>query len=69
MKKYIVSILSLLLFNSCEEVIELELPEGEPRLVIEAVINKSISAQAEYENYVRLSLTAPFYENNQSCRK
>ena len=55
MKKYIVSILSLLLFNSCEEVIELELPEGEPRLVIEAVINKSISAQAEYENYVRLS--------------
>lgn len=64
MKKYIVSILSLLLFNSCEEVIELELPEGEPRLVIEAVINKSISAQAEYENYVRLSLTAPFYENN-----
>ncbi|GAA4326107.1 hypothetical protein GCM10023115_39450 [Pontixanthobacter gangjinensis] len=61
--KYLsVLILSFALF-SCEEVIDLELEESEPRLVIEASIVWLKGTQGE-EQRIRISETVPFYQED-----
>lgn len=46
---------------SCEDVIDLELPTSEPRLVIDASINWFKGTTGE-EQSIKLSLTAPFFD-------
>lgn len=49
---------------SCEEVIEVDLPEAPPRLVIEAVIEKKLTPEGDLIEdiaEVKLSLTTPFF--------
>jgi hypothetical protein len=48
---------------SCEDVIDLELPTSEPRLVIDASINW-FKGTAGNEQSIKLSLTAPFFDEN-----
>jgi hypothetical protein len=61
MKKIIFLFLLSLCFN-CEDVIDVDLNEAEPRLVIEASINwfKNTSGN---EQSIKLSLSAPFFDN------
>ena len=59
--KKLLYILLLVFTYSCEDVIDLELPTSEPRLVIDASINwlKNTSGN---EQTIKLSLTAPFFD-------
>ena len=50
-----------LLFISCEDVVEVDLPTAEPRLVVEAFINWQEGTDGAYQ-VVRLSTTAGYYE-------
>ena len=61
MKKNILFILVTLLLSSCEEVIEIDLQNSEPKLVIEATIN--VLEDATSTAVVKLSQTAPFFES------
>ncbi|MGB7784940.1 MAG: DUF4249 domain-containing protein [Salinimicrobium sp.] len=49
-------------FFSCEDVVDVELEEAEPRLVIEASLLWDID-DAESEQYVVLTTTAPFFDD------
>lgn len=62
MKKILYVFLAVLLF-ACEDVIDVDLPTVEPRLVIDASINwfKGTSGN---EQSIKLSLTAPFFEED-----
>ncbi|MFT6127509.1 DUF4249 domain-containing protein [Patiriisocius sp. Uisw_017] len=61
--KYIqLIILSALLCISCEDVIEVDLEDSEPRLVIEATIN--VSKDGSSDPMVTLTETAPFFNDN-----
>lgn len=57
----------LLLFSlicfSCEDVIEIDVPTSEPRLVIDASINW-FKGTTGNDQSIKLSLTAPFFENS-----
>lgn len=57
----IVLFISIILF-SCEDVIDVDVPTSEPRLVIDASINwfKETSGN---EQSIKLTLTAPFFDN------
>lgn len=62
MRQFIMMITLALLLTSCEDVIEVDLNDADPRLVIEANIN--IRAEDEYVNSsVKLTTTAPFFDN------
>ncbi len=62
MKQIIMLIACALLLASCEDVIEVDLNDADPRLVIEANIN--IRVEDDYVNgYVKLTTTAPFFDN------
>lgn len=61
MKKFIY-ILLLIFTSSCEDVIDLDLPTSEPKLVIDASINW-VKGTSGNEQSIRLSLTAPFFDN------
>ncbi|MUU76814.1 DUF4249 domain-containing protein [Winogradskyella endarachnes] len=61
MKKNIVIIIFLSLCFTCEDVIDVNLNEVEPRLVIEASINWYKNTTGN-EQSVKLSLSAPFYD-------
>lgn len=50
------------IFTSCEDVIDVELNEGPTRLVVEANIN--ILKNGNSSAMVRLTTTAPFFDNN-----
>lgn len=60
MKKIIFLFSTLILF-SCEEVIDVELNESEPKLVVEATMFRLIENQ-EGATEIKLSLTAPFFD-------
>lgn len=61
--KKIITILCLgLLFTTCEDVIEIELNETEPRLVIDASI-EWVKNTLGNEQSIRLTLTAPFFDD------
>ena len=63
MKKYIqyIPVFLLLFFASCEEVVEVDLEESEPRLVIEASIVWYKGTSGNQQS-IELSETSPFYE-------
>lgn len=60
MKKLIYIVL-LIFAYSCEDVIDLDLPTSEPKLVIDASIDW-LKNTAGNEQSIKLSLTAPFFE-------
>ena len=61
MKKNILFILVILLLSSCEEVIDIDLQNSDPKLVIEASVN--VLKDGTSDAVVTLSQTAPFFEN------
>ena len=65
MKYLIISVISLLFLTSCEEVIDLELDSVEPRLVIDAALERRINSDGvviEF-NQVLLSLTTDVFDS------
>ncbi|WP_026451602.1 DUF4249 domain-containing protein [Aequorivita capsosiphonis] len=62
MKKLFAIILCLGVLTSCEDVIDVELNEAPPRLVVEANIN--IWEDGTANSLVRLTTTAAFFDNN-----
>lgn len=62
MKKLFVMILCFGILASCEDVIDVELDEAPPRLVVEANIN--IWEDGTTSSLVRLTTTAAFFDNN-----
>lgn len=63
MKKIIVIVIVFVFTFSCEDVIEVDLNEGQTRLVIDASINWLKNTTGN-EQSIRLSLTAPFFDEN-----
>ncbi|MCF8273119.1 MAG: DUF4249 domain-containing protein [Flavobacteriaceae bacterium] len=62
MKKLIYIITLITLFTSCEEVIDLNVPSENPRLVIEASINWFKETTGNNQQ-IKLTLTAPYFDN------
>ena len=65
MKNYIFKLLlltMLMLSASCTDVIEVEVPEAPPRLVVEASMDW-IKGTSGAEQVIKLSLSSPFFEN------
>ena len=62
MKKIITLIVFGFLLTNCEDVIDIELNETEPKLVIDAGINW-IKNTPGNEQSIKLTLTAPFFDN------
>ena len=62
MKKIIITVLIGVLLVSCEDVIEVDLPTSEPRLVIDASINW-FKGTTGNEQSIKLSLSAPFFQD------
>lgn len=62
MKKYILLFLVTLLLSACEEVIDIDLQNSEPKLVIEASVN--VEKDGTSNAVVKLSKTAPFFDND-----
>ncbi len=63
MKKILLILFAIISFCSCEDVIDVDLNESEPRLVIEASINWFKGTQGN-EQAIKLSLSAPFFEED-----
>lgn len=61
MKKTLYLIITILLFN-CEDVIELDLPTANPKLVIEASLNWFEGTDGSQQQ-IKLSLSAPFFDS------
>ena len=59
MKKIIYLFILFGVFTSCEDVVEIELNESDPRLVVEASI--LVFENGTYSSKVRLTTSAPFY--------
>ena len=58
-------ILSCLLFLSCEDVIDVDVPTTEPQLVVDAYIRTGLSENGRAfveENEIKLTLSAPFFD-------
>ena len=63
MKKYIYLLVVLILNVACEDVIDVEVPTEEPRLVVDALIRVDIDKQF-IPVEVKLSLSSDFFNNN-----
>lgn len=63
MKRILLLLIGAMLLFSCEDVIEVDLNDAPPRLVIEANINVDIASGSNADSYVKLSTTAPFFDN------
>ncbi|WP_034057797.1 DUF4249 domain-containing protein [Lacinutrix jangbogonensis] len=50
------------IISSCEDVIDIEVPNAEPRLVIDASLNWFEGSTANYQT-IKLSLSAPFFDS------
>ena len=59
--KKIISLLIVLVFSACEDVIEVDLPENEPRLIIDALIRVDES-EPTINIQVKASLSSSFFE-------
>ena len=59
--KYLFAFLVIFMF-SCEEVIELDLNDGQQRLVIDASINWEKGTSGN-DQEIKLSLSSPYYQN------
>ncbi len=65
MRKVSFFIASILIFFSCEDVIDVDLPNSEPRLVIDALIGfNNRTGDPITVGEVRLTLTAPFFDED-----
>ncbi|MGQ3085984.1 DUF4249 family protein, partial [Flavobacterium sp.] len=58
--KYILLILTITLFTSCEEVIDVDLANGTPRLVVDASINWARGTDGS-EQKVKLTMSGSYY--------
>ena len=61
MKKLIVLLVFFGIFSSCEDVVDVELNESAPRLVIDA--NFNVFKDGRASSIVKLTTTAPFFDN------
>ena len=61
MKKIFILIICFGIFTSCEDVVDVDLNEGKPKLVIDAKITKSIDDSSSIAS-VKLSTTVPFFD-------
>ena len=58
-------LLLVILFTSCEDVIDVDLPTGEPRLVIDASFEVYLNEpEIDVEGGIRLTLSAPFFDDD-----
>ncbi|WP_452222987.1 DUF4249 domain-containing protein [Lacinutrix chionoecetis] len=62
MKKLFYVLISLFITTSCQDVIEVEVPNAPPRLVIDASLNWFEATSGAYQT-IKLSLSAPFFNN------
>ena len=62
MKRILILLIATISFISCEDVIEVDLNETTPKLVIDAKLSRSVETN-ESNVYVRLTTTAPFFDN------
>ncbi|WP_299890445.1 DUF4249 domain-containing protein [uncultured Lacinutrix sp.] len=62
MKKITYILILTLLYFSCEDVIEVNVPNGQERLVIDASLNWFDGTDGSYQT-IRLTRTAPFFDN------
>ena len=62
MKKIIYVIIISLFTFSCEDVIDLDVPTSEPKLVIDASINW-LKGTTGNEQEIKLTLTSPYFDN------
>lgn len=60
--KYILLILTVIFFASCEEVVDVDLNTGTPRLAVDATI-KWVKGTAGNEQKIKLTMTGSYYEN------
>lgn len=65
LQQLITGLLFILITTSCEEVVQIEVPVGEPKLVIEAIFEvyfdeSPVTAKTE----VRLTTSAPYFDEN-----
>ncbi|MEL6918558.1 MAG: DUF4249 family protein [Bacteroidota bacterium] len=65
--KKIIYLLIILILSSCEDVIEVDLPEDEPRLIIDALIRVDESAPT-INIQVRASVSGSFFEDTTPAR-
>lgn len=63
MKKYIAFLFLTLLFSSCEKVVDVDLNNAAPKLVIDAIIKWQKGTTGEVQT-IKLSLTNDFYTND-----
>ena len=63
MKKYILFLVLITLFSSCEKVVDIDLNNAEPKLVIDAIIKWQKGTSGENQT-IKLSLTNDFYTND-----
>ncbi|WP_271764977.1 DUF4249 family protein [Aquimarina algiphila] len=67
MRKVIYIAFGILFFMSCEDVVDIDVPEGEPKLVIDAslefVTQTDGSLRLENEE-IKLTMSAPFFDEN-----
>ncbi|MDX1462152.1 MAG: DUF4249 domain-containing protein, partial [Marinirhabdus sp.] len=62
MKRLIYLLLFVPLCWACEDVVEVDLNESAPKLVIDAKLTRDI-ASGDSDVFVQLSTTAPFFDN------
>jgi hypothetical protein len=63
MKKLFIALFLFGTLTSCEEVVDVDLNDAAPRLVVEANINISQDG-ASIDSWVKLTTTAPFFDDN-----
>jgi len=63
MKNIIILLLISISIFSCEDVIDVNVPNSEPRLVIDASINW-IKGTSGNEQSIKLTLTAPYFDSS-----
>ena len=64
MKKEIIYLLALILCVSCEDVIDVELPETEPKLIVEGLLR--VDKSEEFINVeIKMKETSSYFDENQ----
>ena len=65
MKKYLYYIYLLILFCSCEDVINVNTPTTDPRLVVDASFNVFNNKNLQVDAWVKLSLTTNYFDTEE----
>lgn len=63
MRKYVIFAIAGFFLTSCEDVIDVDLNEAAPRLVIESNINVAVEDSSSVSSLIRLTTTAPFFDD------